>query len=96
MAKFLFLTYGFEKPTPEIMEKWSAWFASIKENIVEQAHLPRGREISDDGVKDLTLGPDALTGYMIIEAESFEAADKMAQTNPYVKSVQFYETMSRS
>jgi len=94
MKNFLFLTYGFEKPTPIIMEKWKAWFGSIKDNIVEQGHLPRGREISDTGTKDLTLGPDALTGYIIIKVENFDAADKIAQANPYVKSIQFYEIIT--
>lgn len=94
MKKFLFLSYGFEKPTPEIMGKWKSWFAELGENIVEQGHLPRGLEFSHDGKKDLTLGPDALTGYLIVKAEDMAAAEKLAQTNPYIKSIQVYEIMS--
>ncbi len=26
VKKFLFLHYGFEKPTPEIMSAWGKWF----------------------------------------------------------------------
>lgn len=95
MNKYVFLTYGFEKPTPEIMEKWNGWFQSIKENIVDQAHFPRGLEISDSGRKELPLGPGAITGFMTVTAESFEAAEKMAATNPYIDSIRVYEVMSR-
>jgi hypothetical protein len=42
MKNFVFLTYGFEKPTPEIMEAWGKWFESIRDRIVEQGHFPRG------------------------------------------------------
>ena len=35
MKKYLFLTYGFETPTKEIMDAWGKWFESIKENIVQ-------------------------------------------------------------
>lgn len=94
MKKFVFLTYGFERPTPEIMAAWREWFESIKDNIVEQGHFPRGREISKDGTKDLALGSDSITGYLIVNAENFEAADKMAQRNPYISSIRFYEVMA--
>ena len=38
-------------------------------------HFPRGREISKAGVTDLPLGPDAITVFVIVEAESFEDAE---------------------
>ena len=39
MKKFVFLTYGFEKPTPEIMAAWGKWFESIKDSIIDKGHL---------------------------------------------------------
>ena len=36
MKKFMFLHFGFEKPTPKIMEAWKAWFESISDKQVEQ------------------------------------------------------------
>lgn len=87
----MFLTYGFEKPTPEIMQAWSVWFEEIKDNIIEQAHFPRGKEISDHGVKDLPLGPGSITGYMLVTASSFEEAQEMASKNPYIDSIRVYE-----
>jgi hypothetical protein len=44
MKKFIFLSYGYKTPTPEIMGAWGKWFASIAERIVEQEGLGSGRE----------------------------------------------------
>ncbi len=94
MKKFVFLTYGFEPPTPEIMAKWGKWFESIKDNIVDMGHLGGGREISKAGTKDLPLGLDSITGFMIISAESLDDAEEMAQSNPFISSIRVYELMS--
>ena len=94
VKKFVFLTYGFEKPTPEIMAAWSKWFESIKDNIIEMGHLPRGREISKAGTKDLPLGLESITGFLIVSADSLDDAEKMAQSNPYITSIRVYEVMS--
>lgn len=94
MNKYVFLTYGFEKPTPEIMAAWGKWFESIKDNIVEKGHFPRGKEISDAGTTDLPLSADSITGFMIVTAESFDDAMKLAEGNPYISSIRVYEVMS--
>ena len=94
MNQFMMLHYGFENPTPEIMEAWGKWFESIKDNIVDQGHFPRGLEISSAGTTELPLGPESITGFMVISAESFEAAEKMAQSNPYISSIRVYELRS--
>lgn len=94
MKKFVFLTYGFETPTPEIMAAWSQWFESIADKVVEKGHFPRGWEISKAGTRDLPLGPDSITGYVIVQAESLDEAEQMAQGNPYISSIRFYEVMS--
>ncbi len=94
MKKFVFLTYGFEKPTPEIMAAWGQWLESIKDNIIDKGHLSGGREISKAGTKDLPLGLESITGFMIMSAESLDDAEKMAQSNPYISSIRVYELMS--
>ena len=94
MKKFVFLTYGFEKPTPEIMAAWGKWLESIKDNIVDMGHLSGGREISKAGTKDLPLGLESITGFMIMRADSLDEAEKMAQSNPYISSIRVYELMS--
>lgn len=94
MKKFMFLHIGFETPTAEIMERWKAWFASIADRQVEQAGFMGGREISDDGTRELPWDRDAITGYNIIEAETLDEAEALARTNPYIGSIRVYELRS--
>ena len=70
MKKFMLLSFGFEKPTPEIMKAWGAWFASIADRTVDQGGFGGAKEISSAGTKYLPMGKDAITGYIIVEAES--------------------------
>lgn len=95
MKRFVFLTYGFETPTPEIMSAWGKWFESIKDNIVEMARLKDGREISQAGTTDLPLGLDSITGLVIVEAANLDEAQRMAARNPYISSIRVYEAMMK-
>lgn len=94
MKKFVYLHFGFEKPTPEIMEAWGSWFESISEKIVDQGGFSGGREISKSGTRDLPMDMEAITGYNVIEAESLDAAEKLAQSNPFIASIRIYEVRS--
>ena len=94
MKKFMFLHFGFEKPTPEIMKAWEAWLNSISDQQVEQGGFSGGREISKSGTRDLAWDMEAITGYNIIEAESFDAAEKIARSNPFIASIRIYELRS--
>lgn len=87
----MLLHLGFEKPTPEIMQAWHAWFASIADRQVAQGGFSRGREISKNGARDLPWNMESITGYNIIEAESFEAAEKLAGSNPFIAGIRIYE-----
>jgi len=40
------------------------------------------------------MGMESITGYSIINAESVEAAEKIAQDNPFIKSIRIYEIMA--
>ena len=91
MKKFLFLHIGFEEPTPEIMKAWMAWFESIADKQIDQGGFSNGREISKSGTRDLPWDMASITGYNIIEAESLEAAEKLAQSNPFIASIRIYE-----
>ena len=91
MKKFVFLHFGFEKPTPEIMEAWGAWFKSVADKTVENVGFSGGREISKSGTNDLPWNLESITGYSVIEAESLDAAEKLAQTNPFISSIRIYE-----
>ncbi len=95
MKKFMYLHFGFEKPTPEIMGAWGKWFESIADKVVDQGgHFSGGREISKAGTKDLPMGMESITGYTIVNAESLDEAEKMAQSNPYIASIRVYEMMT--
>jgi len=91
MKRFMLMHFGFETPTPEIMAAWGKWFESIAEIQVEQGGFSGGREISTDGTRDLPWGMDSITGYNIIEAEDLDAAEKIAQGNPFIASIRVYE-----
>lgn len=91
----MLLHFGFEMPTPEIMAAWEAWFESISNRQVDQGGFAGGREISKDGTKDLAWDIDSITGYNIIEAESLDDAEKLAQSNPFIASIRIYELRSK-
>ena len=94
MKKFMLLHCGFEKPTPEIMGAWGAWFESIADRTVDQGGFSGGREISASGTEDLPWGKESMTGYNIIEAEDLDEAEKIAQACPFIASVRVYELRS--
>ena len=94
MKKFIFLSYGYETPTPEIMDAWGQWFTSIADRIVEQGGLGSGREISHDGIKELSRDTGAATGYIIFNAESIEEAEEIAKGCPIISSNVIHEIMS--
>jgi hypothetical protein len=94
VKKFMLLMYGFEKPTPEIMNAWTAWFESTADITLDQGGFHGGAlEISDSGTKDLPMGMESITGYTIIEAETLDQAEKIARDNPYIASIRVYEIM---
>ena len=95
MKKFLLLHYGFEKPTPEIMTAWGRWLEATKSSTVDMGHLPLGREISEAGTKELPLGPESITGFTILTADSLAEAEEIAHNNPYISSIRVYEIASK-
>ncbi len=96
MNRYMLLHFGFEKPTPEIMEAWGKWFASVADKTKDQGGFHGGaREISHSGSKDLPMGMDSITGYSIIEAESLEEAEEVAASNPFIASIRVYEIVEQ-
>jgi hypothetical protein len=95
MKKFVIFHYGYETPTPEVMEGWSKWFASIGDKMVDPGSpLGDGREISAAGTKQLPLGKDSLTGYTVINAKDLDEAENIAKECPMIGSVRVYEAKS--
>jgi hypothetical protein len=94
MKNYLLLTIGFVPPTDEIMNAWNNWFASIADNIVEQVGLASGKEITADGSHELPMDLEAITGYIVIQAENLQEAEKIAQKCPSITSIRVYEIRS--
>ena len=94
MNKYMLLHFGFEKPTPEIMEAWGKWFAEVADRTLENGGLRSGREISKSGTRDLPWDMESITGYNVIEAEDLDAAEAIAQGNPFIASIRVYEIRS--
>ena len=95
MKKFIFISYGFETPTPEVMEAWGKWFALVGDRMVEQGHLGSGKEFAKDGSKDLNYENGAATGYIIFNAESTEEAEEIAAACPVIASNVIQEIMPK-
>lgn len=95
MKRFMFLHFGYEEPTPEIMAAWNKWFQSVADKTVENGGFHGGaRETSHSGTKDLPMGAESITGYSIINAETLDDAEKIARDNPFVASIRVYEIMT--
>jgi hypothetical protein len=95
MKKFVLLHYGYETPTPEIMDAWGKWFASMKDKTVENVGpFGPGREITHTGTKELPHDMGAITGFTIINAENIAEAEETARDCPTITSVRVYEVMS--
>ena len=76
------------------MQAWHAWFALISDKQVDQGGFSGGREIAKSGTRDLPWNMESITGYNIIEAESLDAAEKLAQSCPFIASIRIYELRS--
>ncbi|MDD9947248.1 MAG: hypothetical protein OXU20_39780 [Myxococcales bacterium] len=94
MKEFMFVSIGFEKPTPEVMGRWQAWFGSIADRMVAQHGLANGREITKEGTRELPWGMESITGCIVFRAESLEEAVSIAEKCPIVASNRVYELRS--
>jgi hypothetical protein len=95
MKKFAFLHYGYETPTPAIMDAWGKWFASFGDRTVDNVGpFGPGREITPTGTKELPRDLAAITGFTIIHAENLDEAEEIAQACPSITSIRVYEVLS--
>ena len=91
MKRFMFITIGFEKPSPDDMKAWGAWFEAIGDKTVDRGGFGDGHEITRRGTKELPWGKDSMTGFVIFEARSRRQAEAIARKCPVVKSNRLYE-----
>ncbi len=94
MSKFVIMHMGFEKPSPEDMAGWMAWFSALKDATVENIGFAGGREITRDATTDLGWDAGCITGMTIIEAKDMAEAEAMAAGAPKITATRVYEVRS--
>ena len=94
MSRYVFVHHGYEEPTEQVMNAWMAWFGEIADSVVDQgAPFGPGREVTPTGARDIPAGPEAATGYTVVEAADMAAAEKLLEHCPIITSVRIYEAM---
>ena len=92
MKKYVFVYYNGGDPSQtskedmeQIMADWGKWYEELGSAVVDGGNpfAPGGQEVSADKVEDIGGAENwHSSGYTIVNAESMEAAVKMAQSNP--------------
>ena len=107
MKKFVFEIYGGLNPQElskekmkEVMGKWSVWFGTYKDQVVDSGNPfgPNGMSVTPDGVKPITADMWPAKGYTMMNAADMDAAVKIAQACPVLQegnnaTVRVYEAM---
>ncbi len=103
MTKYVLLYTGGSMSPNEAEQKsalkaWEEWFGKLGKAVADQGDpfSPKAKSIDTKGaVSDGAIGTPA-SGYSIIEAESLDAAVKLARSCPVLQSgarITVYETM---
>ncbi len=85
MSEYIIAYHGGKKPeSPEEgakhMAKWKAWVSDLGDAVVNPGTpLGPSKTVSSDGVAD-DGGPNPLSGFSIVRADSMDAALEMANT----------------
>ena len=97
MKKFVFLHFGFEKPTQEIMAAWGAWMGALGEAMVDPGNaVGQAKTILADGSISLGGGANPVTGFTLINAADIDEAVSLAKGCPILEtggSVEVGETI---
>ena len=90
MSDYIIAYHGGKKPeSPEAgakqMAKWKAWIEGLGDAVVNPGTpLGKSKIVSAAGVSD-DGGPNALTGFSIVKADSMEAALEIARECPFLE-----------
>ena len=102
MAKYLLLYHGGSQPETEeagkqVMAAWMQWMESIGPSIADGGNpTSESKTIAPNGTVTNGAGANPATGYSILNADSLDAAVKLAQGCPHLKAggtIAVYETM---
>lgn len=99
MSKFVLMFHpgeSPEEPSPEVMDRWMAWFSELGDSIADMGSpFSSAATVSSDGTSTEGGGPDPASGYTVIDASDLDAAVAMAKGCPGLSgggSVKVYET----
>jgi len=90
MKNFVLLSSGGSMPEEaemaQVMKDWEAWYGQLGSAVVDPGNpMSAAKSIAPDGsVKDGPTGPMP-NGYIILQADSLDAATKMAQSCPVLQ-----------
>lgn len=88
MANYLFTYHGGGVPETEedgakVMAAWEAWMGSLGSALVEPGNpVGPSATVAVDGSTTSTQGPDTVTGYSIVQAQSLDDALALAKGCP--------------
>ena len=88
MAKFVFAYHGgavqaTEEEQAAAMAAWTAWFTAIGPAIVDAGNpVGQAKTVGSDGSVTDGGGPNPVTGYSVISADSLDAAAEAAKGCP--------------
>lgn len=89
MSEYIIAYLGGRQPaSPEEgakhMEKWKAWLGGLGDAVVNPGTpMKNSRIVSSDGVSE-DCGPNVLTGFSIVQADSLDEALEMAKACPFL------------
>jgi hypothetical protein len=89
MPNYIIAYHGGRKPeSPEEgenqMNKWKAWVGALGDAAVNPGTpLGKSRIVGADGMSD-DGGPNAMSGFSVVKADSIEAALDMARACPFL------------
>ncbi|NNG05668.1 MAG: hypothetical protein HKM95_16420 [Inquilinus sp.] len=90
MPNYVLAYHGGKKPESKEagaaqMERWKAWIGGLGDAVVNPGTpLGMSKTVSADGVSD-GGGPNALTGFSMVAADTLEAALEMAKACPFLE-----------
>ena len=77
------------------MQSWMQWIKSVEDKVADMGNgLSQGKEITKNGTTELPMDLDAITAYIVFNAENINEAEKIARSCPMITSVKVYEVRS--
>ncbi len=91
MVNFMIAYYGGNQPSSKEegiaqMGKWKAWLEGLGENVINpgtplmSTKIVTSRDVQDEN------DPNAMNGFVVVKAESIEAAIEIAKSDPFLEN----------